>query len=99
MDASGDPGAAEFAKALNRHGYPFHYRTLKEAADASDIHRRSGWLLQVAEFPVEVQGERTKIDYILQWQGEPKFLVVECKRANPALSHWCFAKATFVRRE
>ncbi len=88
-----------FAKALNRHGYAFQYRTLKTAHDASGSGTHApGWIFQVAEFPVEVRGRQTRIDYLLQWQNHPTYLVVECKRANPKLKRWCFAKAPYVVR-
>lgn len=90
-----DPGG--FAKALNRHGYPFHYRTLKAAQDASE-NRSSVWIFQVSEFPVEVRGRQSRIDYVLQWKHLPTYLVAECKRANPKMKRWCFARAPYVRR-
>jgi hypothetical protein len=47
----------------------------------------------VPEFPVRVQGADTRIDLILQHRTKPIYLVVETKRANPALAYWCFAKS------
>ena len=96
----------DFANAINRHGYPFQYRTLKAARDASD-NRSSPWIFQVSEFPVEVRGKPTRIDYVLQRKPSgfarrdvtfEILLVVECKRANPRMKRWCFARAPYVRR-
>jgi hypothetical protein len=96
----------EFVTVLNQHGYIFHFRTLKAAQDAND-EGRSDWIFQVSEFPVEVRGKATRIDYVLQRTptfGPPDapryftFLVVECKRANPSYKKWCFARAPYVRR-
>ena len=87
-----------FAKILNRHGYGFHYSVLKLAGDLCN-RRESKWIFEVAEFPVQVQGETTRIDFILRLEHElPVYLLAECKRANPAISNWCFARAPYVRR-
>jgi hypothetical protein len=99
--ASSDPGQFIFAKVMNRHGYPFQYRSLRAAEDANK-RGESNWLFQASEVPVEVRGRHTGIDFVLQYGQphalEPTFLVVECKRANPAMKCWAFAKAPFVRR-
>jgi hypothetical protein len=96
----------EFVSALNQHGYAFHFRTLKAAQEAND-DRSSDWIFQVSEFPVEVRGKTTRIDYVLQRtpgalgpnaQRYFTFLVVECKRANPSYKRWCFARAPYLRR-
>jgi len=93
-----------FEKVLNQHGYGFQYSALKVAAEAYD-RQQSNWYFEVAEFPVEVQRSGTRIDFILRRSSRsyphnrrPFFLLAECKRANPALSNWCFARAPFTRR-
>jgi hypothetical protein len=53
---------------------------------------------------VEVRGHSTRIDFLLHqisWDGAgvTRFLAAECKRANPALSNWCFARAKYLRRD
>ncbi|MEX2117534.1 MAG: hypothetical protein WEB37_11660 [Bacteroidota bacterium] len=40
-----------------------------------------------------VQGTNTRIDIIFYNRERNIYLVCECKRANPALSNWCFARA------
>jgi hypothetical protein len=58
----------------------------------------SRWFPFVAEFPVSVQGVGTRIDLVLvnhDRPDKPRFLVVETKRANPALTYWCFAESGF----
>jgi hypothetical protein len=96
----------DFVSTLNQHGYAFHFRTLR-AAQAANEERRSRWIFQVSEFPVEVRGRHSRVDYVLQMApGQPQlgapmfytFLVVECKRANPTYKRWCFARAPYVRR-
>lgn len=87
-----------FGKVLNRHGYGFHYSVLKVANELFD-QRKSKWIFEAAEFPVHVQGQGTRIDFIMKLSHQLRiYLLSECKRANPALSNWCFARAPYVRR-
>jgi len=81
-----------FEKALSRHGYGFQYAVLKEA-EALYFRDKSPWLPWVQEFPVEVQGKGTRIDLVFKHKRRRLFLVCECKRSNPAMSNWCFARA------
>jgi len=87
-----------FTKTLNRHGYGFQYRVLKEAWELCGLG--SHWVFNVSEFPVEVQGAGTRIDFVLSRRHDREdgafYLLAECKRSNPALSNWCFARAPFV---
>lgn len=94
-----------FDAVLNRHGYGFHYAVLS-LADNLYEGEKSSWYFETAEFPVESQGNSTRIDFILrlhdkfsQGQHIPYFLLAECKRVNPSLSNWCFAKAPYVVRQ
>lgn len=85
-------------KTLNRHGYGFHYATLKRGAELRDS-RESPWVFQASELPVRVRGQNTRIDFVLQLSDNGfVFMVAECKRANPALSNWCFARAPYTVR-
>ncbi len=89
-----------FQGALNRHGHPFQYAVIRRAHQLAD-QQRSPWRFEASEFPVDVQGYNTRIDFVLSQshQGTPyRFLVAECKRANPSLSDWLFARAPYVRR-
>jgi hypothetical protein len=52
----------------------------------------------VSEFPVEVNGRPTHIDIVLRHRDCLFYLVLECKRADPARSNWCFVKAPYVSR-
>jgi hypothetical protein len=81
-----------FEKALNSHGYAFQYSVLKEVARLAYEVRSALWIPKVPEFPVEVQRYDTRIDFILKHAHRPFYLVAECKRANPSLASWCFAK-------
>jgi len=93
-----------FQKVLDQHGYGFQYAVLNAAKAATQID--SKWRFEVSEFPVQVQGSNTKIDFILQHVGsmqdsrkEPYYLLAECKRANPSLSNWCFVRAPYIHRK
>ena len=92
-----------FAKVINRHGYSFQYSVLKKASELSS-EGRSNFKFEASEFPVEVQGTNTRIDFILRRHYSSRFnfnaffLIAECKRANPALSNWCFVKAPYIHR-
>jgi hypothetical protein len=95
-----------FQKALNRHGYGFQFGVLKiaeELAKKVDEDERSKWTFLFSEVPVQVQGFGTRIDFVLSrhrsLSSSPFLhLVCECKRANPALSNWCFIRAPRTRR-
>lgn len=89
---------AVFQTALNRHGFPFQYAVIRLAHELRG-QKRSPWVFEASEFPVEVQGYHTRIDFVLsQWVGPCRFLVAECKRVNPSLHDWLFARAPYVRR-
>jgi hypothetical protein len=84
---------------LNENGYSFQYTLLKAIKDLHD-KRLTPWSFEVAEFPVAINGTPVHIDFILKntKSAEPFFLIAECKRANPALSNWCFVKVPYVSK-
>lgn len=91
---------ASFEGALNRHGHPFQYAVLRRVKELADA-RQSRWRFEASEFPVAVKNQNTRIDFVLRQTSEDApdhFLVAECKRANPSLSDWLFARAPYVRR-
>ena len=81
-----------FKDALNTHGHVFQNALVKAIAG---IRSQAGWTPWIPEFPVEVQGTHTRIDFVLINKRSDMYLVCECKRSNPALSNWCFAKSSF----
>ena len=101
-DVSKDIKSA-FNKVLNSHGYGFHYAIIKAAGGLYSNHK-SLWSFEAAEVPVEAQGASTRIDFVMQRRNRsgdetsPFYIIGECKRANPSLSNWCFAKAPYVGR-
>jgi hypothetical protein len=85
-------------KAFNNHGYPFQHSVLRRGEDCYRAGK-SRWYFSVAELPVEVRGSHTRVDFVLEHRDQPWLLVAECKRVNPALASWCFAKAPYWRRD
>jgi hypothetical protein len=59
---------------------------------------KSRWLFQAAEYPVEVRGHSTRIDFVMRASESRLLMVAECKRVNRAYSNWCFVRAPFLRR-
>jgi hypothetical protein len=91
--------AGKLTEALNRHGHAFQHRLLKEAEDNYEAVISRTWLFEASELPVESNGQGTRIDFVLMSRRTPMYLVCECKRSNPAISNWCFAKAPYVSRD
>ena len=81
-----------FAETLNRHGYSFQYSVLFHVSKLSTQALWSPW---VSELPVGDQEDNTRIDFILRDRTGHRYLVCECKRSDPALSNWCFARGSF----
>jgi hypothetical protein len=94
MDAASNVKAS-FEKALDAHGYAFAYSVMQRARDLYS-KSKSTWAFEVSEFPVAVATGSTRIDFVLRQASTRSYLIAECKRANPALSNWCFAAAPFV---
>jgi hypothetical protein len=87
-----------FRKILNSHGYPFQQAVTKLAVETGAKPHESPWYFDVTEFPVSVNGFDTRIDLVLKRRDQGGYMIGECKRANPALSNWCFARVLNVRR-
>ncbi len=87
-----------YQNALNRHGYGFQYSVLNNILNLFNKEEIS-WLFEASEFPVNVQGFDTHIDFIIKHSKIPFYIISECKRANPALSDWCFSKAPYVHKK
>lgn len=87
-----------FRAELNKHGYPFQFATVYASELASQRSFSAHWLFEAAEFPVYAQGQGTRIDFILKRADQEVYMLVECKRVDPALSNWCFARFPCVGR-
>jgi len=99
-DTSDRLGSA-LKNTLDSHGFSFHYAVVRYCEELFSA-RKSHWRFEVAEFPVELRDAATRIDFILhgksQISGIAAYLVCECKRPNPAISQWAFARAPYTRR-
>lgn len=90
--------SAELLKILNSHGHGFHYAVMGRSERLSN-QKKSAWVLTGAEFPVDVGGQATHIDFVRQSRSSGHtFLVAECKRADPATARWCFAPVPYTWR-
>jgi hypothetical protein len=86
-----------YLNELNRHGYPFQNSVMRTAQELFETGK-SRWVFKATEFPASVRERVTHIDFILAHLDKPLFLIAECKRVNPALSNWCFARNAFTVR-
>src|SRR5271157_5882381 len=84
-----------FQTTFNKHGYGFQYSILGYAEKLYE-KGSSPWRKPIPEFPVQVQGKDARIDLLLEHKSNSYLIVAECKRVNPALSNWFFAKASYV---
>ena len=88
--------ANEFKRTLNSQGFAFQEAVARRIASVETV---TEWDLWLPEFPVAVHEQDTKIDITLVNKDADTYIICECKRANPAISNWCFAKSRFpVRR-
>jgi hypothetical protein len=88
---------AGLRKVLNAHGYAFQHSVVRRAEELF-LGNRSSWIFEATEFPVRVNEFDTKLDVLLRNRGRAQYLIGECKRANPGLSNWCFARAPYIKR-
>jgi hypothetical protein len=87
-----DTDAVAARAALNRHGYGFQHAIIREVRR---LYRPGvGWQADGTEFPVEVNGASTHVDLLLR--SRSGLLVCECKRVDPALGIWCFARSALA---
>ena len=93
-EPANDQQVREFEEALSGHGYGFQFAVIKEIERLRHPSEQNhGWLFEVSEFPVHVQGQGTRIDFILKYVGGEIYLLAECKQVNPAFGNWLFARA------
>ena len=92
------PTRDDARKLLDTHGYSFQYAVIRRAEELC-AQQRSKWVFEAAEFPVTgSHSQDARADFILRAFDQSVYLVAECKRANPALSNWCFIRAPYTRR-
>ncbi|MCH8878467.1 MAG: hypothetical protein IID34_01125 [Planctomycetes bacterium] len=87
--------AKALESAINEGGYAFQHKVIHLARECA---HKTGWKVDLGEFPVAGPGGDTSIDFMLrQDRDEHHFrIIAECKRPNPKFKTWCFAKAPFV---
>jgi hypothetical protein len=92
-----EPTLNDVRKVLGAHGHGFQYAVLRRAEELS-AQRLSAWVFEAAEFPVGAADNPIHVDFVLRNASSTVYLVVECKRADPARASWCFVKAPYTRR-
>lgn len=81
-------------RALNTHGFGFQYAVIEEIYTKARV-RGFDWKLVGAEVPISLNGEETHADFLFFSPNKGAYLVGECKRADPALGRWCFARSKY----
>lgn len=90
---------------LNKNGFSFQFAVVKKIQELNNQNELAKIYPIATEVPVGINGENTHIDIVLA-RSKPHtqpansiYLISECKRANPALSNWCFVKSPFTRNQ
>jgi hypothetical protein len=92
-----EPTLNDVRKVVGAHGHGFQYAVLRRAEELS-TQGLSNWVFEAAEFPVGNPDNPIHVDFVLRDARATVYLVVECKRADPARANWCFLKAPYTRR-
>lgn len=90
MAMDDDSRQAGFRKAFSLHGFGLQY-----AAAATISRYSSGFGQRLnfvgAEVPVSIGGKETHADLVFRDPRIRGYLLIECKKTDPAVSEWCFA--------
>lgn len=92
-----EPTLNDVRKLVGTHGHGFQYAVLRRTEELAE-QRLSYWVFEAAEFPVGTPENPIHVDFIVRDSRGTVYLVVECKRADPARANWCFLKAPYTRR-
>jgi hypothetical protein len=84
--------SADFLAAINRHGYAFQQAVAENVSQMAGA-QRTRWHVESNEFPVSTGDSVAHIDLILRAGQSNTYRVGECKRVDPALGRWCFARS------
>ncbi len=87
-------------KFLRDHGYAFQFSVLRLATSTFQ-NEDSEWEPEASELPVSVNGNDTRIDFVLTQKGDNymAYMVAECKRVDVGKANWCFMPAPFVGKK
>lgn len=86
-------------KSLNTHGHSFAQALVHRLAQLRRGTTLCPYRFLIAEYPVEIHGQHTAIDLILEnVRVQPNQVVIgECKRVDPKVGRWIFARTPFTR--
>lgn len=93
-DGQIDQLKGSFGKILNQHGHAFQASVIREFSNKNNAGTNP-WAFLGSEIPVCVRGRETHVDIVfssLRTNQDATFLIVECKRTDPALANWCFCR-------
>lgn len=88
---------------LNRHGFSYHFKVMDRAEELRE-KKLISWLLEGTEIPVGSGVDVIHVDFVLfqqpAYDQSPSgaYLVAECKRVDPALGIWAFARSPYSWR-
>jgi len=82
-------------KQFNSHGYGFTSAVIAKCDELS-MYNKHFWRMPTPEFPVQINGADTKIDFILRHTHFPGYLIAECKKVDNRYSSWCFFKDPYL---
>lgn len=88
----GDPRKA-YVDYANMGGIAFQAAVVRKLRELG-AEGKTRWSVEATELPVEVRGRPFHVDILLKHADRERYLVVECKRAQPRFSTWAFAPAT-----
>ena len=91
-----DVNEQKVREVLGRHGYGFHHAVIREIRAIESRTRHATWADDGTEFPIEVNGFNGQVDLLLR--SRRGLLVCECKRVDPVLGIWCFARSALATR-
>jgi hypothetical protein len=91
-----DERSQSLRNSFDVHGFGFQYAVI-ERIESLDRTWHFGWEFIGAELPTSLKvGEEIHADFIFFSGLSRTYLVGECKRVDPALAQWCFAKSRYT---
>lgn len=84
-------------KQIDSHGHSFQLSLAAHLREES-LQRNIFFRIEAEEVAVEAGDKPTHIDFVMSNFAHTCWLVCECKRSDPAISNWCFARMSVVDR-
>lgn len=84
-------------KHIDSHGHAFQLSVAAHLREEA-LQRNIFFRVVAQEVAVEAGDKPTHIDFVMSNFAHSVWLVCECKRSDPAISNWCFARMPHVER-